>query len=158
MTELTSCITFNSPPTEEVLRLDKEGFHYRGQFIADAGEAHRLMVEFLRQQTQPKPQGLSKAELRQLFDDQSGYINDEQVMWWADFHKATRAVLARWGRPAIEPQGPTEEEIEAAARVIYGSMRFDRIGYTEPWVERGNSFTQDEARRCARAVLARWGS
>ena len=128
MTELTSCITFNSPPTEEVLRLDKEGFHYRGQFIADAGEAHRLMVEFLRQQTQPKPQGLSKAELRQLFDDQSGYINDEQVMWWADFHKATRAVLARWGRPAIEPQGPTEEEIEAAARVIYGSMRFDRIG------------------------------
>jgi hypothetical protein len=56
-----------------------------------------------------------------------------------------------------EPQGPTEEEIEAAARVIYGSMRFDRIGYTEPWVERGNSFAQDEARRCARAVLTRWG-
>jgi hypothetical protein len=42
--------------TEEVLRLDKKGFHYRGQFIADAGEAHRLMVEFLRQQTQPEPQ------------------------------------------------------------------------------------------------------
>jgi len=56
-----------------------------------------------------------------------------------------------------EPQGPSDEEIEAAARVIYGSMRFDRIGYTEPWVERGNSFAQDEARRCARAVLARWG-
>ena len=44
----TNCITFNSPPTQEVLRLDKEGFHYKGEFIADAGEAHRLMVEFLK--------------------------------------------------------------------------------------------------------------
>jgi len=101
--QLANCITFNSPPTKEIIRLDKEGFHYKGQFIADAGEAHHLMVEFLRQNTQPEPQGPSKAELRQLFDDQSGYINDEQVMWWADFHKATRAVLARWSRPAIEP-------------------------------------------------------
>ena len=40
-------------PGKEVIRLDKEGFHYNGQFIADAGEAHRLMVEFLRQNTQP---------------------------------------------------------------------------------------------------------
>jgi hypothetical protein len=32
----------------EVIRLDREGFHYRGQFIADAGEAHRLFVERLR--------------------------------------------------------------------------------------------------------------
>lgn len=36
--------------SEEVLRLDKEGFHYRDQFIADAGQAHRLMVEFLQRQ------------------------------------------------------------------------------------------------------------
>lgn len=50
-----NCIKFCSPPTEEVLRLDKEGFHYRGQFIADAGEAHRLMVEFLKQSTKPEP-------------------------------------------------------------------------------------------------------
>ena len=37
--------------TKEVIRLDKEGFHYKGEFIADAGEAHRLMVEFLKQNT-----------------------------------------------------------------------------------------------------------
>jgi hypothetical protein len=43
-------ITFNSQ-SEEVIRLDKEGFHYKGEFIADAGEAHRLMVEFLKQNT-----------------------------------------------------------------------------------------------------------
>jgi hypothetical protein len=29
---------------------------------------------------QPEPEGPSKAELRQIFDDQSGFINDEQVM------------------------------------------------------------------------------
>jgi hypothetical protein len=45
----------------------------------------------------PEPEGPSKAELRQIFDDQSGFINDEQVMWWSDFQSAARAVLARWG-------------------------------------------------------------
>ena len=41
-------ISFNNS-TEEVIRITSEGFHYRGQFIADAGEAHRLLVDFLRQ-------------------------------------------------------------------------------------------------------------
>lgn len=35
--------------SKEVIRIDAQGFHYRGQFIEDAGEAHRLLVEFLRQ-------------------------------------------------------------------------------------------------------------
>ena len=47
-------IKFYAPSTEEVIRIDKEGFHYRGQFIEDAGEAHRLLVEFLRQNTEIK--------------------------------------------------------------------------------------------------------
>lgn len=46
-------ISFNNS-TEEVIRITSDGFHYRGQFIADAGEAHRLLVDFLRQH-QPKP-------------------------------------------------------------------------------------------------------
>ena len=45
---------------------------------------------------QPEPREPTKAELRQIFDDQSGYVNDEQVMWWADFHKAARAVLKQY--------------------------------------------------------------
>ena len=50
--ELVSAIHFYAPAGgEEVIRLDKDGFHYRGQFIEDAGEAHRLMVEFLHQNT-----------------------------------------------------------------------------------------------------------
>jgi hypothetical protein len=81
MTELTSCITFNSPPTEEVLRLDKEGFHYRGQFIADAGEAHRLMVEFLKQSTKREPQGLTDEDLIELFNENDwNYISPETFL------------------------------------------------------------------------------
>ena len=64
---------------------------------ADCADAHALVDRARAALAQPEPQGPSKAELRQLFDDQSGYINDEQVMWWADFHKATRTALARWG-------------------------------------------------------------
>ena len=29
----------------EVLRLDKDGMHYKGQVIEDAGEAHKIFVE-----------------------------------------------------------------------------------------------------------------
>ena len=51
---VNSHITFNevNPDTKipkEVIRLDSKGFYYQGQFIEDAGEAHRLMVQFLKQ-------------------------------------------------------------------------------------------------------------
>ena len=49
---------------------------------------------------EPEPEGPTKNELKQLFDDHSGYINDEQVMWWSDFYAAARAVLARWSQPS----------------------------------------------------------
>lgn len=39
-----------SDSTGEIIRIDANGFHYRGQFIEDAGEAHRLLVEFLRRE------------------------------------------------------------------------------------------------------------
>jgi len=70
---LSNWITFAAPATEEVMRIDKEGFHYRGQFIADAGEAHRLMLEFLKQNTraapaQPKPPSLKERALHELAD------------------------------------------------------------------------------------------
>ena len=48
--EYRSEITLNERG-KEVIRVDEEGFHYKGEFIADAGEAHRLMVAFLKQNT-----------------------------------------------------------------------------------------------------------
>ena len=60
------------PSTEEVIRIDKEGFYYKGQFIEDAGEAHCLLVEFLRQNDAlcaaryPKPPSLKEQALQAL--------------------------------------------------------------------------------------------
>ena len=98
----TNCITFNSPPTEEVLRLDKEGFHYKGQFIADAGEAHYLMVEFLKQNTRREPQGPTDEDLEDLADAMN--VTGDSV-------PAMRRALELWSRPAIEPQGPTDGDL-----------------------------------------------
>ena len=92
--QLANCITFNSPPTEEIIRLDKEGFHYKGQFIADAGKAHRLMVEFLAQNTQLESQGPMDEELLDLGNDLMGNClpcDPDLLIAFA------RAVLARWG-------------------------------------------------------------
>jgi hypothetical protein len=94
-----TCITFVAPATEEVLRIDKKGFHYRGQFIADAGEAHRLMLEFLKQNTraplaQPQPQGPTLMEIVALADE-----IEEEGLGQVDL---IRRALARWGRPAAE--------------------------------------------------------
>ena len=70
--------------------------------------------------------------------------------------RGIKAVLAACSAapPSPEP-GPSDEQIEDAAKLIYASMRFavsDSHGACD-WVERGNSLMQDEARRTARAVL-----
>ena len=44
----TPVFTFKSTE-QEVLRLDDQGFHYAGQIIEDAGEAHRLFLNWLKQ-------------------------------------------------------------------------------------------------------------
>jgi hypothetical protein len=76
---IESSILFRLPSAgEEVLRLDKDGFHYRGQFIKDAGEAHRLMVEFLRQGHFPQPPSLKEQALEALREAESTgclYVN-----------------------------------------------------------------------------------
>ena len=68
----TSQIRFNAPsPPEEVIRLDKEGFYYKGQFVADAGEAHRLMMAFFEQNTKTKPEPPTDDELLKLTENVS---------------------------------------------------------------------------------------
>ncbi len=117
---------------EEIIRLDKEGFHYRGQFIADAGEAHHLMVKFLRQQTQPEPQGPTDEELLDFGSDIMGDClpcDHDLLIAFAS------AVLARWGRPAIEPQGPVLDcdEIEVPVWHRGDDFYVYKEGYTAGW-------------------------
>jgi len=97
----TSQITFNASPTEEVIRLDKEGFHYKGQFIADAGEAHRYMLVFLKQQAKveqdPPTDDERLADFAQWLAREmprNTIIGDP--LWWAP--RIARAVLERWGK------------------------------------------------------------
>lgn len=33
---------------EEIIRINPTGFHYRGELVKDAGECHRLLLDFLR--------------------------------------------------------------------------------------------------------------
>lgn len=79
---------------QEIIRLDSKGFHYQGQLIEDAGEAHRLMVEFLKQstQSQPEPVAPTDEELWEAYDQMDGVPED-----WPWCRVYARAVLAKWG-------------------------------------------------------------
>ena len=37
-------------------------------------------------------------ELRQIFDDHAGLLNDTPTMWWVDFRSAAKVLLDRWGK------------------------------------------------------------
>jgi hypothetical protein len=43
----SNSIVFNAPPTKEIARFTEEGFYYKGEFVDDAGEVHRLLKDVL---------------------------------------------------------------------------------------------------------------
>jgi hypothetical protein len=45
----SNSIVFNAPSTKEIARFTEEGFYYKGEFVDDAGEVHRLLKEVLGQ-------------------------------------------------------------------------------------------------------------
>ena len=45
--EPASSITFYTKDTREIARFTEDGFYYKGEFIDDAGEVHRLLKEVL---------------------------------------------------------------------------------------------------------------
>ena len=49
-------ITFHTKDAGEIAKFTEEGFYYKGEFIDDAGEVHRLLKEVL---------GMMKAEQNQ---------------------------------------------------------------------------------------------
>jgi len=104
---IDSSIVFRiSGAGEDVIRINKDGFHYQGQFIEDAGEAHRLMVGFLRQGTSPalaeQPVGPTDEELDEFAVFWWGSDTDERtvtdVIECCSMTAYARAVLARWGQ------------------------------------------------------------
>jgi hypothetical protein len=96
---------------QEIIRLDSEGFHYRGQLIEDAGEAHRLMVEFLKQSTQSQPEPVAPTD-EELIEpivwmiDERVYDTDK-----GEIAESLRELIARWGTPANNTR---EENLEVS--------------------------------------------
>lgn len=60
--ELDSSVIFQGANRAEILRLDKDGFVFKGQRIEDAGEAHRAWMEAM--QTIQRAPALERDRLR----------------------------------------------------------------------------------------------
>jgi hypothetical protein len=147
---------------EEVIRFDKEGFHYRDQFIGDAGEAHRLMVEFLKQNTATNRCDTKSRGLIQRFTDAL-----EMLMEWEGWYEKDELDLLAEARAYLdqsEPQMPTDEELLelmpetmrdefAAASNVHSTATG---GQVEPGLFR--VVLNTVALEYARAVLSRWGN
>ena len=43
----TASISFNTKDAGEIAKFTEEGFYYKGEFVDDAGEVHRLMKDVL---------------------------------------------------------------------------------------------------------------
>ena len=63
---------------------------------------------------QPEPEGLTLEELNDLCADHGFVFDDNHGEGLSILSDIVKAVLARWGRPAIKPEGPTDEELLAA--------------------------------------------
>ena len=47
-------------------------------------------------------------ELRQIFDDHAGLLDDTPTMWWVDFRSAAKVLLDRWGKYPESPDSSTQ--------------------------------------------------
>lgn len=112
-------------------RMADELDHYRQLLMDPRREAHALATEARALLDQPEPKGATAKELRQIFDDQSGYIGDEQVMWSSDFVAAARALLARWGCPTPQPLADSEAA-ELAAELRHFVAGYQQMRGLDP--------------------------
>jgi hypothetical protein len=85
--------------------------HYRQLLVDDCREAHFLATEARSALAQPEPQGPTDEELGELWDKLWAKIDEGEVIWAWQLY--ARAVLARWGCPAIEPV-PVAERLPGA--------------------------------------------
>jgi hypothetical protein len=78
--------------------------HYRQLLMDDRRATHALAAEARAALAQPEPQGPTDEELYDLWDQEGPEADFQECRRFA------RAVLAKWGRPAIEPVPQQEAE------------------------------------------------
>lgn len=75
-------ITLNTKDAGEIAKFTENGFYYKGEFIEDAGEVHRLLKEVLgimkAEQTSLREQAL--AALNVIEDKMLGPTNEEKLI------------------------------------------------------------------------------
>ena len=63
----SNSIVFNTRDTKEIAKFTEEGFYYKGEFVDDAGEVHRLLKDVLN--------GICYKQLcKDLVDELEGWI------------------------------------------------------------------------------------
>lgn len=126
---MTDTFRFRSM-NDEVIRLDSDGFHYRGQFIADAGEAHRLMMDFLKQNTHPQPepeghQAIAKRAIESCLAQRDEVLaafiakygfQPEDVIQVEQRQPDGTSTWRIERRPGPKPEELRDEDLEATAR------------------------------------------
>jgi hypothetical protein len=85
-------------------RMADELDRYRQLLMDDRRETHALAAEARAALAQPEPQGPTDEELHDLWDQEGPEADFQECRRFA------RAVLAKWGRPAIEPVPQQEAE------------------------------------------------
>ena len=78
---------------EEIARFDRKGFYYKGEFIDDAGEVHRLLKQVLESKLNiatPPPEPPTVMEIIELSTE-----IEEAGLGQIDL---VRAALEKWGR------------------------------------------------------------
>jgi hypothetical protein len=80
-------------------------------------------------------------ELRQIFDDHAGLLDDTPTMWWVDFRSAAKVLLDRWGKYPESPDSSTQpipvserlpgpEDCDAEGRCWWHGEGGDMVGWT----------------------------
>ena len=118
LTPRTSAFTLREVPArDEVIRIDAEGFHYLGQFIADAGEAYQLLVESLRKHRQEPADG-EVAELVEglrLISDGMSAMNHDSDSWFVA--RAAELLQRQAPQPvSVHERLPGPEDCDAEGR------------------------------------------
>jgi hypothetical protein len=92
---------------------------------------HPTVTEARAALAQPEPQGPTDEELWELYDEMGGVPEDSA--WCLNY---ARAVLARWGRPAIEPVPVAERLLGSASErfefSVFDSEYEEQAGGTAP--------------------------
>ena len=118
---------------------------------ADCADAH-VVVDRARAALAEQPVAPTDDQIDELWDKEAGYYE-----LYEEVRNVVRAVLARWGTPAIEPVVPTDEELDTTARAAKIQYIKEYGGLTASTPD--GIYAQLQAQRLAglRAVAARWG-